>query len=118
MRDQRPAADRLLARCLSAVPTMPHPLPRSTLRIRTNAIVDSPLTRTYVRVTVRMSDRTLAEDIALQAQRPVSGLRGVDASCTHVVRHHSDLGQWEMVSREPDPRLRAHVRSYECVVGD
>jgi len=34
------------------------------------------------------------------------------APLTRVVRHHSDLCQWEMVSREPDPRLRAYVHSY------
>lgn len=29
-----------------------------------------------------------------------------------VVRHASELGSWEMVSGEPDPRLRAHVLNY------
>ena len=33
-----------------------------------------------------------------------------------VVRHHSALGQWELVSRAPDPRLRPHVRVYQGYV--
>ena len=28
------------------------------------------------------------------------------------IRHSSELGRWEMVLAEPDPRLRPHVRSY------
>jgi AraC-like DNA-binding protein len=32
---------------------------------------------------------------------------------THVVYPHSDLGRWEMVIREPDPRLRAYIQSYQ-----
>jgi AraC-like DNA-binding protein len=31
----------------------------------------------------------------------------------HVLRHRSDLGQWELVLRDPDPRLGAHVLAYE-----
>lgn len=33
-----------------------------------------------------------------------------------IVRHHSALGQWEIVSRAPDPRLRPHVRVYQGYV--
>jgi AraC-like DNA-binding protein len=31
---------------------------------------------------------------------------------TRISRHESELGAWEMVSRDPEPRLRAHVRRY------
>jgi AraC-like DNA-binding protein len=33
-----------------------------------------------------------------------------------VLRHHSELGQWELVLRAPDPRLRAVVGVYEGYV--
>jgi len=32
---------------------------------------------------------------------------------THVVPHHSDLGRWELVIREPGPRLRTYIQSYQ-----
>ncbi len=35
---------------------------------------------------------------------------------THIGRHHSDHGHWEMVFREPDARLRAHVHGYQGYV--
>jgi AraC-like DNA-binding protein len=36
----------------------------------------------------------------------------MDAPAVTVVRHDSPLGRWEMASRDPDPRLRGHVRDY------
>lgn len=35
---------------------------------------------------------------------------------TRLVRHHSPLGQWELVFRPPDPRLRPYVNQYEGYV--
>jgi AraC-like DNA-binding protein len=32
---------------------------------------------------------------------------------TRVVRHHSELGWWEIVMRDPHPRLRAYIQSYQ-----
>lgn len=32
---------------------------------------------------------------------------------TRIVRHHSELGWWEMVMRDPHPRLRAYLQSYQ-----
>jgi AraC-like DNA-binding protein len=37
----------------------------------------------------------------------------MEDSRTRIVRHHSDLGRWEMVIREPAPRLRAYIQSYQ-----
>jgi len=39
-----------------------------------------------------------------------------EAPGTRVVRHHSPLGEWELVGRGPDVRLRAYVRGYEGYV--
>ncbi len=39
-----------------------------------------------------------------------------DAPPARVVRHHSALGEWEIVSRAPAPRLRAHVLGYHGYV--
>jgi AraC-like DNA-binding protein len=36
----------------------------------------------------------------------------MDAPAVTVVSHDSPLGRWEMVSRDPDRRLRGHVRDY------
>ena len=36
----------------------------------------------------------------------------MDAPAVTVVRHDSPLGRWEMASRDPDARLRGHVRDY------
>jgi AraC-like DNA-binding protein len=36
----------------------------------------------------------------------------MDVPRTHVDRHHSELGAWELVWRDPNPRLHAHVRRY------
>jgi AraC-like DNA-binding protein len=36
----------------------------------------------------------------------------MDAPAVEVVSHDSPLGRWEMASRDPDPRLRGHVRDY------
>ena len=33
--------------------------------------------------------------------------------CTQVVRHHSEVGQWEAVSGEPHPCLRPYVTDYQ-----
>src|SRR5262249_55772589 len=34
------------------------------------------------------------------------------SSATHVIRHESAMGRWEMATRQPDPLLRRHVRRY------
>lgn len=36
-----------------------------------------------------------------------------ELSRTRLLRHHSSAGQWELVIRRPDPRLRAYVSQYE-----
>lgn len=40
----------------------------------------------------------------------------MDTPQTHIVRHHSGQGYWEIALRAPDPRLRAYVRHYQGYV--